>query len=213
MQKKLAAAHQTLRGPMLSSAIFAARAIMTPAEFYDEFSPSLAAKGKKDRSAALTEVLTSETDRVFLWHRSGVAYHDRGRRTTPLRELDPRWVDIAVEAQSLDLVCRLARPGNDKANRLLSEQLAKMKEPHEVQRVLHTMVRIGHPGAVDAVIDALRKQAKERTHYYLGYWYGRLIAELPRSAYSRFEELIPTLPEKMADQLMESILALKNKPE
>ena len=75
------------------------------------------------------------------------------------------------------------------------------------------MVRIGHPGAADALIEAVKKQAKATSYYYLSYWYGRMIAELPRSAYPKFEALLPTLPEKMVDQLMDSVLALKNKPE
>jgi len=40
-----------------------------------------------------------------------------------------------------------------------------------------------------------------------------MIADLPRSALARIEELLPTLPDKMVDQLMEHVLALKDKPE
>jgi hypothetical protein len=40
-----------------------------------------------------------------------------------------------------------------------------------------------------------------------------MIADLPRSAFARIEELLPTLPDKMVDQLMEHVLALKDKPE
>jgi hypothetical protein len=88
-----------------------------------------------------------------------------------------------------------------------------LKKSNESHQLLQTMVRISHPDAADAVIDALKRQAKETSHYYAGYWYGRLIADMPRSALPKFEELLPTLPDKMVDQLIDSVLALKNKPE
>ena len=127
--------------------------------------------------------------------------------------LDPRWLDAAVGAGSVELVFGLARPGHAGANRFLSEQLAKMKEPHEAQGVLRTMVRVGHPEAADAVVAFIKKQAKDTSHYYFGYWFGPMIADLPRGALPKIEALLPTLPDKMVDQLIESVLALKNKTE
>ena len=221
MQQQLVAAHKTLTGESLSSAIFAARATMSSAEFHDEFSPllkGLAAKrsrknsADRERATALIEVLTSESSRFFYRRWMGVVRFDEGRRAT-LRELDPRWLEAAIEAQSVELVCELARPGHPAANQFLSDHLAGLKKPHEALQVLETMVRIRHPGAADAVIDAVKRQAKDTSYYSVGYWCGRLIADLPRAALPRFEELLPTLPDKMVDQLMDSVLALKNKPE
>ena len=221
MQQQLIAAHKTLTGGMLPPAIFAARAIMTPDKFYEEFSPSLNGLSEKrtkknsseqERAIALQNVLISQGEH-FVYYRMGLAHHHERRRGAPLKELDPRWLDAAVDAESVELVCDLARPGHPAANRFLSDQLAKLKKPHESHRVLQTMVRIGHPGATDAIIDALKKQAKETTYYYLSYWYGRMIADLPKNAHPKFEALLPTLPDKMVDQLMESVLALKNKSE
>ena len=223
MQRQLVAAHKTLTGGALSPAIFAARATMTPDDFYKEFSPLLKGVSEKrtkknsaehDRAAALLGVLSSETDERFVY-RHWMRY-DRYRERTdrkPLPELDPRWLDAAIDAQAVELVCQLARPGHAAANRFLSDQLATLKKSHESQELLQTMVRIGHPEAVDALIDALKKQAKETSHYYYSYWYGRMIADLPKSALPRFEELLPTLPDKMVDQLMDSLSALRNKSE
>jgi hypothetical protein len=113
----------------------------------------------------------------------------------------------------VELVCKLARQGHEKAERFLSEQLATLKEPHERSQVLRAMVRIGHPDAADALIGILKEQAKSTSYFYYSYWYGPMIAELPKSALPKFEELLPSLPEKMIDQLMDSVVALKNKPE
>ena len=72
---------------------------------------------------------------------------------------------------------------------------------------------LDHYGAADAIINKLKRHATESTHYYLGYWYGRMIADLPKSTLPKFEELLPTLPEKIMDQLMDCIMTLKNKPD
>jgi hypothetical protein len=223
MQQQLVAAHKTLTGGMLPPAIVAARATMTSQEFFQEFSPwlkGLAAKRSKKTAAdhervtfLLAALGSSEDDRYLYRHWMGVIRAAPSRAAAPLTELDPRWLDAAVEAQCVELVCQLARPNHAATNQFLSAQLAAAKKPHDGLAVLQTMVRIGHPDAADALIAALKKQAKETTHYYLSYWYGPMIAHLPRSALPKLEELLPTLPEKMVDQLMESVLALKNRSE
>jgi hypothetical protein len=222
MQQRLVAAHKTLTGGMISPAVYAARAILTPAKFYEEFSPLLMGLSDKrakkksdaqDRAEAVQQVLTS-TGEHYIYRRwvGWMPPHER-REDQKLKELDSRWLDAAVSAGSVDLVCAMARPGHDGCNRFLSDQLAKLKRTNEAQEVLRTMVRVQHPDAADAVIDALKAQAKETSYFYFSYWYGRMIAALPRSALPRFEELLPTLPDKMVDQLMDSVLALKNKSE
>jgi hypothetical protein len=223
MQQTLVAAQKKLDGGSLSPAILAARSIMTPADFYKEFSPLLNAipekrskktSGDQDRASALMSALLGNSERFYAYrYRTRIHRFRSQPAKLPLRELDPRWLDAAVNAKALDLVCELARPDHAATIQYLSEQLNSKKEPHELHQVMRTMVRIGHPTAVDAVINAIKKQAKETTHYYVGYWIGRLIPDLPRSTYPRFEELLPTLPDKMVDQLMDSVLALKNKPE
>jgi hypothetical protein len=222
MQQQLFAAQKTLTGGMLSPALFAGRAVMEPAEFYNEFSPILKGlsekRGKKnsvdhDRARALLSALMVNNEHFP--HRSGMVGPRFLMRKSdaPLRELDPRWLDTAADAGSLELVCHLARAGNAHCNRFLAEQLNVRKEPYESQLLLQTMVRVGHPDAADMLVDALRKQSKIASYYYNMYGWGRMIEELPRSALPKLEELLATLPEKMVDQLMDSVLVLKNKQE
>jgi hypothetical protein len=220
MQRRLVAAHKTLVGGMLSPALFAARVTMTPAEFYEGFSLLLKGLSEKrtknngaahDRGQALLAALNADSNVSAYLHRPWMDRRagDEQRRARSLPDLDPRWLDAAVDAGSVALVCSLARPGHSATNRFLSEQLARAKNPQEL---LRTMVRIQHPEAIDALIATLKEQAKGKYHYYLGYWYGPMIADLPPSALARIEELLPTLPDKMVDQLMEHVLALKDKP-
>ena len=222
MKQQLIAAQKTLSGGMLSPAIFAARSMMSPGDFYEEFSPLLKElapkRGKKknaeqDRGNALLAALTADGEYYYYRHGMRYARHELRSNVVPLRELDPRWLDAAIEVGSLQLVCNLGTAGHEPTRRFLSEQLVAKKEPHELQQVLRTMVRVGHPDAADALIDTLKKQAKTTSYYFFSYWYGPLIADLPKSALPKFEELLPTLPDKMVDQLMDSVLALKNKPE
>ena len=222
MRQQLVAAHKTLIGGMLSSAIFAARAIQSPAKFHEEFSPFLKGLSDKrtrkssaehDRAAAVMDVLSADGERYIYRPWMGYRfYREMHQDRAKLPELDPRWLDAAVDAQSVELVCQLARPGHAASNRFLSDQLAKLKKTHDAQEVLRTMVRVKHPEATDALIEAIKSQAKETGHHYFSYWYGRMIADLPKSSLPRLEELLPTLPDKMVDQLMDSVLALKNKP-
>lgn len=222
MQQRLVADHKRLTGGMLSPAIYAARATLAPADFFKEFSPLLKPLADKrtkknseehNRATALQVALYSNHDHYF-YRRWGTYAARYARRAKPaVKELDPRWLDAAVEAQCVPLVCQLARAGHAGANQFLSEQLKAHKQPHEAHDVLQTMVRIAHPGAADAIIDGLKRGAKETYFGYYGYWYGRMIADLPKSTLPRFEELLPTLPDKMVDRLMDSILALKNKSE
>ncbi len=183
-------------------------------DFYSEFCPLLKAaseKKAKKNVAERGEVLMG----VLKWHTDddyAEDYDGRAGSKTGLRPLDPRWLDAAVEAGSVELVCTLAKPGHKGVNEFLSEQIVKPKDLRESYTILRTMARIGHPGATDAVIDALKSQAKG-THYYASYYFSEFVADLPRSSLPRLEELLPSLPDKFVDGLMDAMLALKNKPE
>ena len=226
MRKALVAAHKTLSTGMLPPAFDAARETMTPAAFFEEFSPALAALGGKrakkgaeyERAGALAGALTSPSRRQY--YRSASGYlrmldgdDEEAAPDAPPRELDPRWVGAAIDAGALELVCDIARPGDAKAHQFLSQQL-EGKKLHEEFQVLQAMVRLNHPGAADAIIDRLKKQAKSSSHGYYGYgyWYGRMITELPKSTLPKFEAVLPELPEKVADQLMDSVMSLREKP-
>lgn len=220
LTQPLIAAHKSLPASMLASAAYAARRTMSPAAFYNEFSPELAGlapkRGKKgvaaERAEAIASVLPSSITRSYFLGTGVFVPTFEPADAPPPPDLDPRWLDTAIDAGAVNLVCELARPDHAKVNRFLSAQLADTK-PQDLHVILDTMVRIGHPDAADSIIDALKKQAKSTHVGYFGYWFGPLIAGLPRKEYPKFEALLPTLPEKLVDQLMDSVLELKNKPE
>ena len=131
----------------------------------------------------------------------------------PLRPLDPRWLDAAALAGSLELVCHLARPGNAACNRFLAEQLKVGKQAFELHLVLSTMVRVEHPA--QPVRSSMHSRSRPRQALITTTCRGScaLIEQLPRSAFPLFEALLTKLPDKMVDQLMDSVLVLKNKLE
>ncbi|HYF52287.1 MAG TPA: hypothetical protein VEJ63_22960 [Planctomycetota bacterium] len=218
MQQRLAAAHATLSGDALTASVFAARATMSPEKFFDTFRAQLGGiadkRKKNERAAVVSDVLTSDGEAPWLyrdWLGHVTFGEDESSRRLP--ELDPRWLDAAIEEGAVNLVCELARAGHKGASKFLSEQLAKTKDEDYAHDLLKAMVRTGHPEATDAVLAAIKKRAKDASSYYFGYYYGSLVADLPRSALPKVEELLPTLPDKFVDSLMDAVLALKNKPE
>jgi hypothetical protein len=108
----------------------------------------------------------------------------------------------------------LAVPGNAQANALLTKvfsESCRAGDERESFAALSTMVRIEHPGATDAVIELLKHSAKSKSHYSY-YWIGHLIPKLPRDeAVPKLDALLPTLPEKLIDQLLDSVAELKNR--
>jgi hypothetical protein len=217
-QAALVDAHATLPPNELAQAFWAAGRSRTPAEVYKLFSPYLSAKvdeKKKNRDTAFAKretIATALTD-YRRWRLHGIDSAGDGGRDSAV-ELDPRWLDLAVKLEHTELVQALALPGHPGANRLLSasyeQQFKKSKDVHELGTLLQTMVRVHHPAAADAVLAVIEKHAAS-AHSYVINWIAQLIPELPKAAAPRFEALLPTLPEKVIDQVLEYVTQLKNR--
>jgi hypothetical protein len=216
VQSQLVDAHETLPAEGIQEVFLAACRCRKPAEVFSLFSPYLTANinvKKKNQTPAYAK---REAIINLLLQRRRHWYHDseEDSSTENLEEnLDPQWLDLAVRLGHSDLVQALAVPGHDGANVLLSklfkQQLGKAGTGYEVVGVLDTMIRVGHPEATDATIELIKKAAKAK-YYYGYYWFGNMITRLPKSeALPKLEALLPTLPEKMIDQLLGYITELK----
>ena len=215
VQSTLVDAHASLPAESLGMAFFAACKSRKPAEVYEIFSPYLKAKvnekKKSDPAAQKRAVIIDSIGdgpnwRHYYWYNRGT--RDEERNTT----FDPKWLDLAVEIEHLDLVQTLVVPGHAKANAFLLKQFkqsSKSKEEHNAYQIAATMSHIKHPQATEAVIELIQKYAKAKYSYYYGL--GHLITELPKDeALPKLEALLPTLPEKMIDQLLDYVTQLKN---
>ncbi len=218
VQHALVEAHATLSEDNLGEAFVAACRSRPPAEAYEMFSPYLTAKvdekKKRDPAFLKREAIADVLTHSRYWLAHGHPRTPETEAADLVRKLDPRWLDLAVKQQQLELVQALATPGHQGANALLSRsfetQLAKAKQLHELAETLRTMVRVQHPNADDAVISAIRKDATSTYSYGL-YWVAHLIPQLPPAAIPKLEALLPTLPEKVIDQILDHVTQLKNK--
>ena len=216
--------HKSLSGNDLVQAFFGACRTKKPAEVFDVFGPYLAVKvdEKKKKKDPAAEKRESIAQAILVGDHSAYSYrmarryyggHDVDEHQKILAQLDPRWLDVAIEIGHVDLVSLLAKPGNVAAGNVLmksfEEGLAK-KSIHDFMNALVALVRIQHPEAADAVIKTIVKHSKGTT--YGLWWVGRLIPDLPKSTIPKFDAMLATLPEKRVDELLDFITQLKNKP-
>jgi HEAT repeat protein len=216
VQSALVEAHETLPADQLDDAFVAACRSYTPAEVFKLFIPYLTApvnEKKKGRDPAFAK---REAIVGLLLQRRTKWYYDP-EEVAVTEDLDPRWLDLAVKLGRSDLVQALAVPGHAGANELLArlfrEEFGKAGPEHELIGILDTMIRVEHPKATDAVIELIQKYARSKTtssYYWSYYWVGHLIPRLPRAeALPKLEALLPTLPEKVIDQLLGFVTDLK----
>ena len=209
LQTALAEAHATLPDEDLGFAFHAARAALPADRVFAEFSPYLAeGDGKKKskdparaRREAVREALGGGRYRYWWPDRESVG------------ETDPRWLDVAVQLEDLELVHALIRPGHAGAEAFLQKTfeatVKKSKDLHDCLAVVAAMVRAAHPGAADAFVAVLEKFGKKNDYFV--YWFGTLVSSLPKSALPRIEALIPELHERVADHLMGSLQQLRDR--
>jgi hypothetical protein len=216
VQSTLIDAHEKLPAESLGQAFVAARRSREPAEVFALFSPYLTAsvnekKKNRDPAWAKREAIIEQLMR-------GRRREDPDPEESSVStDLDPRWLDLAVQLGRSDLVQALAVPGHAGASKFLTalfrQGLGRAGKEYELSRVLDTMIRVGHPGATDAVIELIRKLAQTKSAYAfygVSYRVVRLIPRLPRAeALPKLEALLPTLPEKMIDQLLHYVTELK----
>ena len=216
-QSALVDAHATLPPDSLGEALTAACRSRKPGEVFELFSPYLTAKvsEKKRREPAYLKreaIITTLTHGRNAWYYD--PYEDDPDTFDLVANLDPRWIDLAVGLGRPDLIQALAVPGHEGSNKMLSSILTRpwprSKEPHEIGSILSTMIRVEHPDATDSMIALLRKRARARYRYGF-YWIGHLIPRLPPAeAVPKLEALLPTLPEKMVDELLDYVTELKS---
>ncbi len=222
VQSALVDAHASLPAASLGEAFVAACRCRKPAEVFKLFSPYLTAKvDEKKKTRDPVYAKREAVLNVILQARRGWYFDTQPRDPEAFdlpATLDPQWLDLAVKLENIDLVETLAVSGNTKANDLLSKHfkrwIAKSAgEPGEPEifGILDAMIRVRHPEATDATIELIKKLAAATKHAYGFYGLGPMIPNLPKAeAVPKLEALLPTLPEKMIDQLLGYLTQLKN---
>ncbi len=214
VQSALVGAHAMLPAESLGHAFVAACRCCKPAEVFKLFSPYLTAKVNekkkyRDPAYAKREAIVDVLHSSQRLRHSDLYEFDCGGFDV-IKSLDPHWLDVAVKLGRSSLVCLLARPGHVGANELIAREFwrdpGKSRAAGPQVDILRTMLRIEHPAATDATIELIKMTAK--TNFYA--WFGDIIPRLPKAeALPKLESLLPTLPEKMVDQLLDSIAELR----
>lgn len=218
VQSALIDAHETLPAEVLGQAFIASCRSRKPAETWKLFSPYFTAKVNEKKKMADPAFAKRETLANLFKHAGGIwgygVYQGDIDEDDFAATLDPKWLDLAISLGRNDLVYALCMPGNSKANAALSKALSEAcsaGNDGEAMPALQTMVRIHHPGATDAVIDLLKRGSKSKSRYG-NYWITSLIPLLPPDeAVPKLEALLSTLPDKLVDQLLDSVAELKSR--
>lgn len=231
----LAAQIDSLEPEVLTFAIIGMSRVRQPAEMFEALSPLLIAKGdgkkKKSVSAQKREQLEEYLQHLLDDDEDASYYHYRlFRRVFGGRQgftsgkgaesswaqksaLDPRWLDVAVEAGNVNLVCSLARSGHQGCAAFLERALAAAfdakDKSHDAVKIVSTMLRIGHSAGADSLIAAIKNELKKKSAYHHTYWLTRLIPQLPLTAIAKIEEMLPTLPERTMDEILPYLQILK----
>jgi HEAT repeat protein len=220
VQRMLAETHATLSPDILGIAFEAARKSMKPTEVFDGFSPYLRAKfdeKKKTRDPAWAK----RTAIIVAIASASIGPYSLDDRNKMYEDgtWDPRWLDVAVEIGNVELTCCLARSTHKACKTFLSKLLSEtplgstpmIPNNLEPAGILKAMIRIEHPDAIPSLMKLIKRFDSDKQGFQL-YWIWFLIRELPKSAVTPLEALLPTLSEKTADQLLRCISELKNKP-
>ncbi|QDU75953.1 hypothetical protein Pan97_29970 [Bremerella volcania] len=218
----LIAEHETYEDYELAIAARAALQQDDPAKFYDVFHVYIEsgknAKTKKrsaqSKAEAITQAICNEIGSVYhYWYE--IINQEREQEVVRKRDqFDPRWLDLAVKHNNMELVYALARPDHKPAHKALEAELQKRLKAKRVDYHLmdfvQAVVRAKHPDSADLIIETIRNASKRGTGYY-AYALARLIPALDKSALPKLEALLSELPDNEADRYVLAVAELKNR--
>lgn len=219
--KVLVESHAEIDPSLMEFVFDAALDILPPKKVYDTFSPYLQTKvdekkKNKDPAYQRREMIFSAIESSIPYYYVGLD-NDRSKINPmtgrPWPEYDPRWLDLALDLDRLEVALVLARPDHARARDYFKNRfdakLKKAKSPNDVTSELQALFRVRHPDVTEAFLQGLSKRSGNR--YYALYWYVNLIPYLPKDAIPKLEEFAATLPDPEANQFLGGIQELRTK--
>jgi hypothetical protein len=122
---------------------------------------------------------------------------------------DPRWLEAAIKADQLVIVCCLARPGHAGTVTYLLNAIEAKTEP-EAGLLIRALARCQYAKVTDAFLSLVAKKAKGA--HYFDYDLQLLFESarhLPAADLPRLEAFVAKLDEKFADKFLEAIEPLR----
>ncbi|WP_282942534.1 HEAT repeat domain-containing protein [Paenibacillus sp. RC67] len=192
--------HEAYDGRFIAYSFKAAVKILPPQEVYDRFHSYFRNK-KQSNAKTLLRAFHEET--LPYQHRVG---YDPARADADLKGVwDPRWVQLFVEVDEADLVCRLVEAADVKVIAYLK---AKCEEqPHfnrgQTSNMLLVLFGMQEPSAPQLLMDILEKGGNKQ-YYYLDRVQLTLLSLLPKSYAQRLREYAEKLSyQSLKDQLLD----------
>jgi hypothetical protein len=221
------AGHLCQTGSVASlEAVLAKRALLPPDAFahvlrgarrawpadrvYQEFAPLLESKKTADKRKI------EEIQRAIVVTCEGDEAEDEDWEEAPAAERpaekppwDPRWLDVAVKTERIEIVRWLARPGHKGAVAYLLK-LAAAKNPSECDRIFQGLARCQHPALTDVLLDLAARKIKSAR--YLDYEIMSLFdcaRQLPPADLPKLEAFAANLDEKFLGYFLQNLEPLR----
>lgn len=213
MKRRVAATALSATGRWYEAALVAACETMSAGEFYDRFQVHLVATSKRrgfdaERVSALQRLLIHGTRRLGYGYDEAPDSEEVAAKRPPL---DARWLDLAVERDFPEVVCRLARPGHAKCNDYLTALVKKQKTPDGRDGIVRAMLKVSHPAGVSSLVELIKSLSKATGYHYSAYRLRALLALVPHSALPVLEALVPEVTGQFVDPIVERIADLRMK--
>jgi hypothetical protein len=219
--KALGEAWETVDPAHIHMTMMATSLVLKPKDVHARFAPVYLSRGNgKGKTKAAADAHLRSEQIGWLLQRSarrvenGSDDEDDGEPRLGV-EIDPKWLDTAIELNDLETVMELAKPEHAGSMNYLSKWIdgvigAKKFDPdYTTHRVLDRMVELKHPEIVDKFIAILKRPWNFNRSYYGIAMVAYGVPRLPASAIPRLEALLPDLHEKIVDVLVPVLAEMK----
>lgn len=219
MKKALCGLHATLGAAHIYDIFHAAVGVWQPDKTFEELSPYLIAYAATDGKKLSGDAEKGEMVLEFL---SGLHFTVtnrpvyRGWRTYEPSNFSKKWLELGIEKNLEGIVINLARLDKKKAWPALSALLDKHlkakgsgRDYWTLNELISSIVEVEHPERVDAMIAIIKRLASSTSYY--GSWILNKLSDLPpKEALPKLEALLPSLKDRLADDVISHIYVLKH---
>ena len=189
--------------------IRSALSVWTPEKVFEEFSPLLReTKGVgKEKREQLRGVFWAAQSRDFPFMGDESDSFDEAR----LREIkwDPRWLDAAIKADELVIVCCLARKDHSASIKYLLKA-TEGKDQTRANLIVQTLARCEYPKVTEAFLDLVARCSKSAKYFdYQMQSLFEAIRYLPPGDLPKLDAFAAKLDEKFVDRYLEALEPLR----
>lgn len=191
----------------------AARQSLSLSLLYDTFSDYLKPQKKKNAADATRFRILQEC--LVGGRRYFAVYGELPDELDDASEIDPRWVDLAIELNLPGIVYANPLAGHRATQEFLNkqwEQSAGKKKSHDAIAVALSMMQSQHPDAEDRILGKIAEMVKQKSGYE-GYQWCHLASHLPASSLPKLEAIYADdkTPSALSKVLLDSMQTIRDR--